>query len=200
MTVIGITGPSGAGKSEISRIFSQKYGFYVLNADEIYHSIVSAPSECLNEIKECFGESVITEDHSLDRRALSRLVFGVENRDKLELLNSITHKHVVKTINDTISSLESEKSLFIIDAPLLIEAGLSSRCDFTVSVLADKDTRAQRIALRDGIEKEMALRRINSQKNDAFYIENTDYCIQNNGEIESIDQYIFKILSERRVI
>lgn len=200
MTVIGVTGPSGAGKSEISRIFSKKYGFHVLNADDIYHDIVSAPSECLDEIKENFGEMVITENNSLDRRALSKLVFGEENRDKLELLNKITHKHVVNTIKDIISSYKSEKAVFIIDAPLLIEAGLHLMCDFSLCVLADKNIRAQRISSRDNITLESALNRINSQKEDSFYIENTDYCIENNEELQSVDQRVFRILSERRVI
>ena len=49
MTVIGITGPSGAGKGEVSRILNEKYGFPVLDADKIYHSLVSAPSDCTSE-------------------------------------------------------------------------------------------------------------------------------------------------------
>lgn len=199
MTVIGVTGPSGAGKGELSQILASRYGFLVLNADEIYHNMVSAPSKCLDEIRENFGDGVINGS-SLNRRALSELVFGDENRDKLVLLNKITHKHVVNEINRIIESNSDASAVFVIDAPLLIEAGICPRCDFTISVIADKAIRAGRIASRDGISIDLSLKRINSQKDDDFYISNTDYCIKNNSDLDSLSLSIHKILSERRVI
>ena len=92
MVVIGITGPSGAGKGAVSRILNEKYGFPVLDADEIYHSIVNCPSPCLQEISEEFGRGVINPNGSLNRTALSELVFGDENKDKLKILNQIFRK------------------------------------------------------------------------------------------------------------
>ena len=200
MTVIGITGPSGAGKGALSRIMADKYGFIVLNADEIYHDLVSAPSECLDEIREYFGDAVISPDRSLDRRALSGLVFGDQNQEKLEHLNMLTHKHVVKKIEELIASYEGKVPACIIDAPLLIEAGICPRCDFTVCVIADKNIRVDRIVKRDGISHDAAIKRIDSQKSDDFYVSNTDYCITNNQDIEAVYSSICKILSERRVI
>ncbi len=200
MTVIGITGPSGAGKGEVSRILNEKYGFPVLDADEIYHSLVSSPSDCLSEIEKEFGSAVIKKNGSLDRRALSDLVFGKENKEKLNLLNKITHKHVVAEIDSSLSALENKVKACIIDAPLLIEADLCSKCDLTLSVIAPGEIRAERISQRDGIDMDSALRRINSQKEDEYYIKNTDCSIFNDGDVSLLEAKVEEIMRERGII
>ena len=68
----------------------------------------------------------------------------------------------------------------MIDAPLLIEAGVNKICDHVIAVIADKEVRAERIAKRDGIDVESALLRINSQKPDSFYMDNSDWTLSND--------------------
>jgi dephospho-CoA kinase len=198
MTVIGITGPSGAGKGAVSALLQTKYGFIIIDADSIYHSLVSAPSPCLNEIRQSFGDEVIAYNGALDRKALGQIVFGDE--DKLLLLNSITHKYVAEKIIDEIGHCRSRETCCAVDAPLLLEAGLDKHCDFTIAVLADKQTRVQRIISRDNISPEKAEARISSQKNDEFYSLGTDYIIRNDGDISLLEHSLDKILSERRAI
>lgn len=200
MTVIGVTGPSGAGKGEVSRILKDKYGFAVLDADKIYHSLVSSPSACLEEIRLEFGDSVIHENGSLDRRALSALVFGENNKEKLEILNKITHKHVVAVIESSLNELDGSTKACVIDAPLLIEADLTQKCDVTICVLAPKGVRAARISKRDNIDNDAALKRINSQKQDSFYIENTDLVIMNDGDISLLAIQIERHMRERGIV
>ncbi len=199
MTVIGITGPSGAGKGMATKIICAKYHFIPIDADEIYHSLVSVPSPCVSEISESFGTSVLTHDGALNRKELATKVLGCENRDKLLLLNKIAHKHVVKAIKDLLVDYRIQNISCIIDAPLLIEAGLCSDCDITVSVLADRDTRIKRIMKRDGISYDRAATRISSQNPDSFYIENTDFTIYNNGNAVMLTAAIDKIMSERNI-
>ncbi len=201
MTVIGITGPSGAGKGALSGIIFEKYRFPVIDADKVYHALVSSPSACLDEIRASFGDKVINGNGSLDRRALGKEVLGESNREKLELLNKITHKYVVDEIKTTLDMYQKNNLIAcIIDAPLLIEAGLCSECDFTISVIANKSVRAERIANRDNISIPDAMKRINSQKSDEFYIENTDHTVINDSDLDSLAFSVCKILSERRVI
>lgn len=200
MTVIGITGPSGAGKGMASQILKNKYGFSVIDADEVYHELVSKPSECLEEIKNHFGESVIKSDGTLDRSELRKYVFGKENKENLLLLNSITHKHVVIEIKKTISNLAQTESVCIIDAPLLIEAGMCPMCDFTISVIADNDIRAKRIAMRDSIGLDEAMLRISSQKDDEYYISNTSFFVKNNGNLNELAASLDKTLHDGGIL
>ncbi len=199
MTVIGITGPSGAGKGEVSALLQTKYGFKTIDADIVYHSLISAPSACLDEIKLHFGDTAINENGTLDRKALGEIVFGDKSGDKLLLLNKITHKYVAKQIIIEIEHCKSDGFNCTVDAPLLIEAGLDKYCDFTVAVLAEKPIRADRIISRDNISREAAMARISSQKEDDYYVENTDYTIRNDGDISLLESSLASILSERRV-
>lgn len=110
---------------------------------------------------------------------------------KKEDLDLITFKHIVQEIKYRINRSKAE--IIIVDAPLLIEAGLNKVCDVVISVIADKDTRIERIVKRDGIEKEKAVLRVNAQKDDEFYINNSNYVIMNNDDNdleEKVDEII----------
>ena len=197
MIIIGLTGPSGAGKGVVSTILREKYGLYTIDADKVYHSLVSSPSKCLEEIKYHFGEKTVNSDGALDRAVLREMVFGKENSERLELLNQITHKHVLKSIRDEIKSLDHSIAGCVVDAPLLIESGFAEECDFTVSVLADESVRARRISERDGLSHSDSLKRIRSQKPDEFYTDNTDYFLTNDGDIASLEASLSKIIEKR---
>ena len=111
------------------------------------------------------------------------------------LLNEITHKYVISEINNLINDYsDSGAEVCIIDAPLLIEAGVNKMCNYVIAIKADKNIRAERIAKRDRISKESALLRIESQKNDSFYEENCDLVLQNDFSLTElrilIDKYV----------
>lgn len=199
MLVIGLTGPSGSGKGKIAEILSE-YGIEHINADSVYHNILIPPSPCLDELVETFGYSILNAGGQLDRRVLAGIVFGKENEEKLEKLNHITHKYVCARIRQIIRYFDSiSAKACVIDAPLLLESGLDSYCDFVISVLADKDLRAQRIAKRDRISLEDANLRISSQKPDGYYVEKSDVALYNNGNEEQLRTSLLGLLKERNI-
>lgn len=191
MKIIGITGPSGAGKGAVSEYMRTAHGFKVIDADKVYHNIISAPSDCVSELADKFGNEIINENGGVDRKALSKLVFGEENKDKLFVLNNITHKYVVSEINGLIDKYAKDgEAVCVIDAPLLIEAGIDEMCDCVIAVTAPKELRAKRIAARDGIDEESAMLRINSQKPDRFYEEGCDFNLQNTLLLKDIGKLV----------
>ena len=199
MLIIGITGPSGSGKGAASGYLYSK-GAKVIDADAVYHDLITPPSPCIDELVSVFGKGILLEDGGIDRKALAKLVFGEENKEKLSLLNKTTHKYVIEHINETLSDYKkSGVTVCVIDAPLLIEACIHKDCGVTVAVLANKDTRIERIMQRDGIDLSAAERRVNSQKPDEFYKENTDETIHNNGDLASLFAEIDSILQKRRI-
>lgn len=194
MVVLGVTGPSGSGKGEISKILLNM-GYSVIDADAIYHDLLVPPSKCLDELVREFGRHILTAGGLLNRETLASMVFGDENKAKLETLNSITHKHVIDKIKKIICSMRAMGApVCVIDAPLLIESGLNNMCDFTLAVLADKEVRLKRIMKRDNIDIERAEKRINSQKNDEFYMENSDFTVLNNSDKAQLGSAINEIL------
>ena len=201
MKIIGLTGPTGAGKSTLCERFEQ-LGIPCVNTDDVYHILTAHSSTCLDELKDRFGNTIINEDGSLNRKSLAKLVFEGENSEKnLASLNEITHKYVWKKTNDILTQYINEgKKVAVIDAPALFSSDIFiGACDFIISVLCDKEIRLQRIMARDNISCEQALARINAQPDDNFFIENSDYYINNSGNEAYMCEQLDSILDQEEI-
>ena len=198
MLVIGLTGPTGSGKSRIAELFSA-FDIPVLNADEIYHTLLIPPSPCLDELTDRFGNGILTESGTLNRRELGRIVFS--DVDELAALNAITHHYVMAEIRRRLEQLRRAEALAaVIDAPQLFEAGADRDCNVIVSVIADPTLRLERIVRRDAIDTETALQRMSAQKSDAFFRKHSDYVIENNDSPERLLPQVRAILTEMGVL
>lgn len=179
--IVGITGQTGAGKTTICDVFREK-GFAIINADMITHTVQCAGSPCLKEISECFKEKVITDSGELDRKAMAKIVFS--DKSKLELLNSICYPYITCEVLNLIREYSAKGHKFILlDAPTLFESRADDFCDLIISVIASEDSRLDRIVNRDGISRAEALKRMHSQLDEKFFINNSDFIIKNNKDI-----------------
>ena len=179
MTIVGITGPSGSGKSLLSEYLTAS-GISVIDADKVYHSLLLPPSPCLDALRQAFGDRIFREDGTLDRPALSEIVFHDEA--KLALLNQTVLGFVLSKIRARIGELEKNgKAMVAVDAPTLIESGFHKECSLVISVLTPPELRLERITTRDKISREAALARIKAQKDDDFYRAHSDHVLINNG-------------------
>ena len=194
MKIIGVTGPSGAGKSMLCGILA-KNGISVIYADVVYHGLLVPPSQCLEALRSAFGNGVLCEDGSLNRKALATIVFNDE--EKLKLLNSTVHGFVLDKIRELISELQTKHALTVaVDAPTLIESGFHKECDIIISVLCTPEVRISRIIERDGITPESAKERTKAQKPDEFYIEHSDHVIVNNGNETDFLKEIYTLIEK----
>ncbi len=189
--IFGITGGSGAGKSTVSRKF-RELGVFVSDADMAARAVVSKGSACLDEIRLSFGDEVILDNGELDRKRLGQIVFSDKN--KLELLNNITHKYIKEYIEKEINSSDSD--ICAVDGAVIIGSPVMELCSSMVVVTADEDVRINRIMLRDGIDRKYASDRIRSQKDDKFYLSHADYIVENNGEDQELGVKIERIYSK----
>ena len=183
MVIIGITGPTGAGKSFFSDYLA-KQNIPVIDADEVYHSLLVPPSPCLDALRLAFGDSIFHRDGSLDRPALSHIVFG--DPDKLALLNETVLGIVLERVREMIRQQEkSGDTVVAVDAPTLIESGFHRECGVVISVLCPAEQRLARIMKRDGLSQEAAEARIHAQKDDEFYRAHSDFILRNDGDREA---------------
>lgn len=162
MKIIGLTGGIGVGKSTVSE-FLKKEGYYIIDADLISHEITKKGSDTLNLLSDKFGEEIILSDGSLDRKALAEKVFS--NNEKKRDLEEIVTAQVIKKIKDKIDNLRESRlyDIIFLDAPLLFETGADSLTDMVWLIVADKDTRLERVQKRDNCSKDQILRRIDNQ-------------------------------------
>ena len=202
ITVIGLTGPSGSGKTAFCSLAGE-FGIRSIDTDKVYHSLLIPPSPCLDELHAAFGSKIILSDGTLDRKRLASIVFDDRDKEKqkLSLLNSITHKYVLDRTEEMIADAEKDGArAVIVDAPALYESGFDKKCDFVVCLLADVNLRIDRITARDGITKDHAIMRIKGQKNDEFYSARADFTVINNGILENMRSDIQKILSYKGLL
>lgn len=186
--VIGLTGQTGSGKTTACKIFREN-GFAVINADEVARNIMNPGTVCLREVAECFGSGILNDDMSLNRQKLADIVFN--NPKKLELLNSISYPYITSEILSLIRQNSSNgNKLILLDAPTLFESRADDFCEIIISVIADESTRLQRIMERDNLTEEQALSRMNSQHNEKFFVDNSDFIIKNNNGMSGLDDIV----------
>ena len=173
--IIGITGNSGSGKTTATEILRRLTNADIIDADKVVKELSVPGTEYLNAIKEKFSESVLFEDGSLNRKELANKIYN--NKEDLEILNSLTFKYVVQEIRKRIE--ESNNTIIILDAPLLFESGLDKECTSVIGLIAPFEVKVNRIVARDGISEEIAYSRINIQAKDEYYIDKADLIIEN---------------------
>jgi dephospho-CoA kinase len=194
MKIIGITGPTGAGKSLFSESLV-RHGISVIDADEVYHTLLIPPSPCLDALSSTFGTHILREDGTLDRQALAEIVF--HDAEKLTLLNQTVLGFVLDEIRGQIRALAAKgETAVAIDAPTLIESGFDRECDTVVSVLAPAQERLNRIMARDHLSEEKAAARIASQPNDDFYREHSHAVLINDGDTNRFHREADALLTE----
>ena len=197
MLVLGLTGPTGAGKGAVSALFAQLYGVPAIDTDAVYHQLLTPPSACLNELVTAFGASILNPDGTLNRPALSAIVFSDPTREKQTHLNHITHKYVLDRSREMLSDYRrTGMRAALVDAPLLYESGFDAECDAVIAVLAPREVRKERIIKRDGLSEERAVARLNMQKSDQFYTDKTDFVVINDGDMDALRRQVERLVQQ----
>lgn len=181
--IIGLTGQSGAGKSTVSQVFAKR-GVAVINADELAHDALKT-EKCKENLREAFGESIFDENGDVVRKKLAKAAFS--SKENTEKLNKATHPVISELAQNEFKHFEEAgKEAVLFDAPTLLESGLDKLCSVVISVIADKNSRAQRIMKRDNLSFEDASLRLNAQHDDEFYTEKSQFIIENNATVEEL--------------
>ena len=130
---IAVTGPFASGKSTFVGMLGDR-GAHTASADEIVHDLLRWNEVAIEEISERFGEGVLGEE-GIDRKALGRIVFA--DPEKLTELEGILHPLVHDETDRLMSFCCCE--VFVVEIPLLFEAGRGEDFDRTVAVVVPEE-------------------------------------------------------------
>lgn len=197
MIVLGVTGQTGSGKTTLLKAITSLGGI-TLDCDALYWRLLREEKELGIKLIQQFGD-ICDDKGAIDRKKLGNEVFS--SPEKLQHLNEITHPIILKKVDEIVEeSRKNGHTLLAIDAIALVESGLSEKCTHVIAVVSDKGTRMGRIQKRDSISEEYAKKRVESQKNDQFYKENSDFCLENNFKkqeefLEYAQRFLQKILN-----
>lgn len=175
---IGLIGGIAAGKSHAAKILVQM-GAKIIDADKLGHSVLNRPL-ILRRLSHLLGSGIQLPDGTVDRAAISRLVFGNDQastaRRKIleDTLHPVIHAEAVKQLR-SLRSAEPPSLAVVLDAPLLLEANWTPMCDIILFVDCPVELRRERALARNWDEtdfqnREAAQMAVDSKRQHATHV------------------------------
>jgi dephospho-CoA kinase len=186
--VLGLTGGIGCGKSTVARLFKSG-DCLVIDADLLAHQILSPGTAVYRKTVKAFGANILQADKSVDRFKLAQVVFAAPQA--LVKLNRIIHPELIRRIKQLIFS--TQKRIIILDAALIVEAGLVDLVDKLVVVKAQKEQQIRRGRQKLGLTRKQMMQRIKSQISQNKKLRFADFIIDNSGRLSETKKQVSKI-------
>jgi len=153
--LLGVTGGIASGKTTVARML-EELGAPMIDFDGLSRLVVEPGKPAWNDIAAYFGEQVLLEDKTLDRKKLAEIVFrDPEKRKKLE---GFTHPRIYEEFFRLVKEFAQKDPKVIIQViiPLLIEANLQYLFHKLLLVYVPPEVQIHRLMERDHISREMA--------------------------------------------
>lgn len=183
MLVLGITGGIGSGKSRVLYEIGENYNSYICETDKLAHKLMNE-KELKKSLCEVFGMEILdTEEGSIDRSKLGRIVFSDEK--KLEQLNMLVHPAVKEYILKDIEEKRDVYDIYVIEAALLIQDGYDSICDEIWYVWASRETRIKRLMEYRSYSLTRCEEVMANQPDDDYFEKYTNFTINNDLDYEN---------------
>lgn len=190
MYTIGLVGGVASGKSTVADMFAE-LGAVVINADRLAHGVLATP-KVLKQLVARWGEGILFEDGTVNRSAIARLVFGdsADAEEEREFLEGVIHPLTRREVEKKRKRLAAEgQEVFVVDAPLLLEAGWDSACDTILMVDTPDEMRAAN-AQRRGWPAEEIDRREEAQLPLEIKRHRSDVVINNSGDLKETREQV----------
>ncbi len=188
--VVGLVGGIGSGKSEVARLLGE-HGYVVVDSDAEARACLDRP-DVRDRLVEWWGRRVLDEQGRVDRREVARIVFGdAKERARLE---ELVHPLVRRRRADMKAQAEREGARgVVVDAPLLLEAGVDAECDVLVFVDAPRELRLQRVRASRGWDEEQMAGREAAQWPLEEKRRRCDIEIANDGDLGALRERVARL-------
>lgn len=196
MIKVGLTGGIASGKSLVGRMFTE-LGAHTIDADELAHELMAPGEPAHKEIVEKFGDTILNPDRTVNRSKLAELAFD-KKRPRIYELNRILHPGVIQRYEKWMDDIEKQEpdAIVMLEAALLLEAGLRRRFDKIIVVTLNQQRRIERWAQRFNLDAETArlevTRRMMAQAPDEAKLQAADFVIDNTGTVEETKAQVKK--------
>lgn len=190
---LGLTGSIACGKSTVARLLAAR-GAVVIDADALVHELYATPAFAV-QVEALFDTPLRAADDSIDRGALSRIVFA--DKTALARLESLVHPAVAGLRDERLrqaAQLVPRPPVVVYEAVKLVEAGLSATCEAIWCVVCDPEVQLRRLISTRGLSEADARARLANQPplqekmalvNDVPLI-----FIENNGTLEDLQRRV----------
>jgi dephospho-CoA kinase len=175
-------------------------GAQVIDADELGRQALRPGRPAWHSVVDQFGDEILVPDSmEVDRRRLADIVFHDESRRRA--LNAIVHPVIVKGIADRLEALAPTEEIVVLDAALILEAGLRNAVDVLVVVVANDELRRQRLQNERKMSPSDIAARIAAQTDQMELAKEADIVVENDGSLDDLASKadsVWERLQERR--
>ncbi|MGE0971871.1 dephospho-CoA kinase [Klebsiella sp. WOUb02] len=185
---VALTGGIGSGKSTVADAFSH-LGVNVIDADVIARQVVEPGTPALPAIAARFGQQMINDDGTLNRRSLRERIFA--HAEDKAWLNALLHPLIQQETRRQMQAASSSYVLWVV--PLLVENNLVANADRVLVVDVPKETQIERTILRDRVSREHAERILAAQATREQRLAAADDVIENMGPPDAIAQDVARL-------
>ena len=208
MLKVGLTGGIATGKSLVGKMFAE-LGAHIIDADVIAHDLMRPGEKVYDEVVRRFGPQILNPDKTVNRALLAEMAFD-QRRPRIYELNAIVHPGVIEKYEQWMEEIgrREPNAIAMLEAALLLEAGLRRRFDRIIVVSCHPQQRIERWEKRLNVNAEAArlevTRRMKAQAPDEAKIQAADYVIDNSGTVEETKKQVGKVyealLSQARAL
>jgi len=195
--VIGLVGGIGAGKSTVARALAD-LGCVVCDSDALARASL-ADQEIRQRLRARWGERVLAADGSIDRRAVAAIVFS--DPAERAFLEGLTHPWIEAQRSALFAHAPPSAKALVIDAPLLLEAGLARQCDAILFVEAPRSERLERVTTDRAWSVEELDRREAAQWPEERKRASSTHVIVNGGDLSQlrlkVERFLESLLRDR---
>jgi dephospho-CoA kinase len=163
-----------------------KLGIPVYFADHVAKDLLTHEN-VRKQLMQLFGVTIFDAKENVDRKLLGTIVFN--DASALAKLNRIIHP-LVKDDFDIWLKEHSSHPYIIHEAAILFESGFHKYFDKVITVDAPAELCISRVMKRDGVSREDALSRMQSQMNATKKAALADYVITNDEQTLVIPQVL----------
>lgn len=176
---VGLSGGIGSGKSSAARLFSERHGVPVIDADAIARSLTADQGAALPAIRAAFGDELFDVSGSLLRQHLRDKVFA--DPTARGVLESILHPLIQREIEAQQARWQDEV-YGVVEIPLLAEQPqFQGSVDRVLIIDCPESLQIRRVAERSGLSHDMIRQILSAQATRAQRLALADDVIENSG-------------------
>ena len=195
---VGLTGGIASGKSTVARTLAG-LGCVVVDADTVVAKLYRPGEAGYEAVVRAYGREILRADGEIDRPKLAAVAFVDDASAKR--LNDLIHPLVIDQEEEIITGearrFPDRDRIVVVEATLLLESGGRKRYDKIVVVDSQPDVQIDR-AVRRGMQRSDAERRSARQMSREERRKQSDYVIENHGDIRSLEMETMRVYEKLR--
>ena len=186
---VALTGGIASGKSQVSALL-EGHGCFIIDLDVLAREVVEPGTAGLNELIENFGNSILSNDGTLNRKYLRDELFK-KGRNRA-LIEQVLHPKILQKMEAAMDACV--QGIIIVVVPLLVEKNLWQPFDRAIVVDCEVDNQINRLMTREKIDQSKAEVMLLAQASREQRLQLNDHLptdiIGNNAKIVDLEEKV----------